>query len=103
MPFFTKKILYLLYKSRQKGYVNLFKINGRLNPFLALYPKSMLDVWTKAKNSGERQLTKIIEDMPKTIISEEKVREIDPELISFTNINTRDDLIKYERKIHKTL
>jgi molybdopterin-guanine dinucleotide biosynthesis protein A len=102
-PFFTKKVLNLLYNSRQKGYANLFKINGRLNPFIALYPKSLLDVWTKAKNSGERQLTKIIKDMPKTIISEEEVREIDPDLLSFTNINTREDLIKYERKIHKAL
>ncbi len=103
IPFFTKDILQLLINKKKKGKAVVFSINDKLNPFLALYHKSILNLWKEAKNNTERRLTKILDRIPKIVIPEMEAKAVDFELISFTNINTKEDLLEYERKVHKTL
>lgn len=96
IPFFKKEVLEFMWEEKEEGKACVVRINGEFQPFLAFYPKEVFNFWEEAYKKGERKLQKIIKDMPKKIIEEKELFEIDPFLLSFTNINYPEDLEKLE-------
>lgn len=94
IPFFKTQVLNLLWDRKEEDKVCLYRIDGKLYPFLALYPKELLKDWENAYNKGKRRLRYILKDMPKIILEEEEIKDIDPALSSFTNINNPEQLKK---------
>ncbi len=67
------------------------EIGGRLQPLHAAYHKRCARALAAMGARGESRLTAIAEEIVLRRVGEHKLREFDPELRSFVNINTPDD------------
>jgi molybdenum cofactor guanylyltransferase len=61
---------------------------------LALYPRSILPLIKEQLQQGRRDLRCLLEVAPVQFVEEDQLRQIDPGLRSFLNINTPEDLRK---------
>jgi molybdenum cofactor guanylyltransferase len=64
---------------------------GRLQPLIATYSRRCLEPARQALLNGERAMLALLTRVKVTVIEEHDLREVDPELISFININTWQD------------
>jgi molybdenum cofactor guanylyltransferase len=92
IPFFEKKVLDYLWEKRDKNKATVIHVNGKFQPFLGLYPKSVLPYWEEAFMREEFHLQRIIEGMPKIVIEQSDLIFAGINLHSFLNINTPADL-----------
>jgi molybdenum cofactor guanylyltransferase len=67
------------------------EIGGRLQPLHAVYHKRCARALAAMSARGESRLTAIAEEIVLRRVGEHKLREFDPELRSFVNINTPDE------------
>ena len=70
-----------------------------LEPMCAVYSKQCLQNMETCLRHEKFKIQKCLRKVPTKIISEKKLLEKDPELISFFNINTPDDLSRAERLV----
>ena len=92
IPFFEKKVLEFLWKRRDREKATVIHVNGKYQPFLGLYPLSVLPYWEEAFERGDYHLQRVIEGMPRTVIQQSDLMFAGISLQSFLNINTRADL-----------
>jgi molybdopterin-guanine dinucleotide biosynthesis protein A len=59
---------------------------------LAVYPRSILPTIEERLHAGRRDPRSLLEVAPVRYIEEARLREIDPELRSFVNVNTPEEL-----------
>jgi molybdenum cofactor guanylyltransferase len=59
---------------------------------LALYPRSLVALVKEQLERGRRDLRCLLEVAPVQFVEEARLREVDPQLRSFVNINTPDEL-----------
>jgi molybdopterin-guanine dinucleotide biosynthesis protein A len=67
------------------------EIGGRLQPLHAVYHKRCARALAAMGARGDSRLTAIAEEIVLRRVGEHKLREFDPELRSFVNINTPDE------------
>jgi molybdopterin-guanine dinucleotide biosynthesis protein A len=60
-------------------------------PTLAIYHKKSLSVIERLLAQGRTSLQELLDAIPTKIISEQKLRQVDPALRSFFNLNTPED------------
>ncbi len=78
--------------------ITVFLIRGKLYPLLGIYSKRVLPELEIYLSEGKRRVIEFIERVRYNCIKEDEVLSLDPELCSFINMNTREDLkaiIKY--------
>ncbi|MCK5673299.1 MAG: molybdenum cofactor guanylyltransferase [Spirochaetales bacterium] len=92
IPFFEKKVLDFLWDKRDSKKATVIHVNGKYQPFLGLYPKSVLPYWEEAFEREEYHLQRVIESMPKIVIEQSDLMFAGISLQSFLNINTPADL-----------
>ncbi len=92
IPFFEKKVLDFLWEKRDSKKATVIHVNGKYQPFLGLYPKSVLPYWEDAFNHKEFHLQRVIERMPRVVIEQSDLMFAGINLNSFLNINTPADL-----------
>ncbi|MCK5152712.1 MAG: molybdenum cofactor guanylyltransferase [Spirochaetales bacterium] len=92
IPFFEKKVLDFLWEKRDSEKATVIHVNGKFQPFLGLYPKSVLPYWKEAFAQEEYHLQGVIEGMPKIVIQQSDLMFAGISLQSFLNINTTADL-----------
>jgi len=92
IPFFEKKVLDFLWEKRDSEKATVIHVNGKYQPFLGLYPKSVLPFWEEAFKREEYHLQRVIEGMPKIVIQQSDLMFAGISLQSFLNINTPADL-----------
>jgi len=92
IPFFEKKVLDFLWEKRDSEKATVIHVNGKYQPFLGLYPKSVLPYWEEAFKHEEYHLQRVIEGMPKIVIQQSDLMFAGISLNSFLNINTPVDL-----------
>jgi molybdopterin-guanine dinucleotide biosynthesis protein A len=59
---------------------------------LAIYPRSVLPILKEQLLQGRRDLRCLLEVAPVQFVEESRLRQIDPQLRSFVNINTPEEL-----------
>ena len=59
---------------------------------LAVYPRSFVPIVKKQLERGRRDLRCLLEVAPVQFVEEARLREVDPQLRSFVNINTPEEL-----------
>lgn len=72
---------------------------GKREPLFGIYTKSVMSVFEKNMERGERSLMEILTDLCVRYVTDEEVKGVDPAGESFVNINTMED---YERIGGKT-
>jgi len=92
IPFFEKKVLEFLWNRRNMEKATVIHVNGKYQPFLGLYPRTVLPYWEEAFSNGEYHLQRVIENMPKIVIEQSDLMFAGINLQSFLNINTPSDL-----------
>lgn len=92
IPFFDSGVLDLLWANRDRDKASVIRVFGKYQPFLALYPVSVLHFWEEAFAAGDYHLQRVVEKMPRRVIGEEDLIIHNLSLLSFSNINTPEDL-----------
>jgi molybdopterin-guanine dinucleotide biosynthesis protein A len=59
---------------------------------LALYPRSLVPLVKEQLERGRRDLRCLLEVAPVQFVEEARLRQVDPQLRSFVNINTPEEL-----------
>lgn len=73
------------------------RINGLLQPLVAVYRREICKkIFIQALENGERKIINTFHGLKIREIEEIKIKEIDPGLVSFHNVNTRENLIEAE-------
>lgn len=103
MPFLNPSLLQYI-KQLSPGFDAVIPRDkeGRLEPLLATYSKSCLPHIYRQIQQGNLKIDGFLEQVKVRYVEESETREIDPERLSFFNINTADDLIR-ARKILEEL
>jgi molybdenum cofactor guanylyltransferase len=67
-------------------------VNAVPQVLLALYPRTILPLIEERLQQGRRDLRCLLEVAPVQYIEEAELRKVDPELRSFVNLNTPEEL-----------
>jgi len=71
-------------------------VDGKLQTLHAVYRKQCAKILATMRKNGESRLHEIVNFATVRIVPEEEIRSLDPELLSFFNVNTPED---YERAL----
>ncbi len=91
IPLIKESVLRLLVKSYREP-VTIFRARGKLHPLIGVYSKALNEELREYIESGHRSVMGFLERVDFNVVGEEVVRKVDPELESFLNMNTKDDL-----------
>jgi molybdopterin-guanine dinucleotide biosynthesis protein A len=69
--------------------------NGGLEPLHAVYGKGALTVMEEALSKGNRKIVECCARLNATVMAREAVAGLDPEFLSFANINTPEDYFRF--------
>ena len=67
------------------------RAGGRLQPLLAVYSRTCLEPAREALARGERAVAAMLDRVKTRILEEELLCQADPDLVSFTNVNTWEE------------
>ncbi len=67
-------------------------LNGYFEPLCALYSRNCLPVATKLLQNGQPKISAIYSQVRVCTVPEDEIRTVDPNLDSFINVNTPEDL-----------
>ncbi|MCK4911418.1 MAG: molybdenum cofactor guanylyltransferase [Thermodesulfovibrionales bacterium] len=104
MPFIKAEVVQYILDNRDKGgkLATVAMMDGRPHPLLAVYTSSLLGGMRERLATGRRSLTGMIQDMGAKMLKEEELRRIDPEGLSFANVNTPEDYEKIIARASET-
>jgi molybdopterin-guanine dinucleotide biosynthesis protein A len=91
LPLVRPKLLELIVREASGVDAVVPRSGGRLQPRLAAYSRACLSPARVAIDSGRRAMRAMLDLVRVKIIEEARLREVDPGLISFTNVNTWDE------------
>ena len=92
MPFVSPTVLSFLLSQPQTDAMLVPLVNDVPQVLLALYPHSILPFIEERIRQGRRDPRSLLEIAPVQYISEEQLRQVDPHLRSFINVNTPGEL-----------
>jgi len=67
------------------------EVGGRLQPLLAAYARACLEPAREALRAGQRRVAAMLDRVRVQVVPEDQVRQVDPGLVSFVNVNTWQD------------
>lgn len=105
MPFVNESVVEFLFKIAFTGYDAVVPRweNGMLEPLHAVYRREpMLAAIKEAAKKGERKIFTVLSQLQKVyFLPINEIREIDPSLKTFVNINTAEELGRYAPQVEK--
>jgi molybdopterin-guanine dinucleotide biosynthesis protein A len=91
LPLVRPAVLHLLIAESAGVEAVVPRAGGRLQPLLAAYSRGCLVPARAALDSGRRAMTALLDRVRVKIIEERHLREVDADLVSFTNVNSWED------------
>ncbi|ATB29693.1 molybdenum cofactor guanylyltransferase [Melittangium boletus] len=96
MPFVTEAAVRVLLGARGPGVDAVaFTVEGRVEPLLALYRKSLSAPWGEALRAGEPSLRALLSQCQARLLPEDALRAVDPTLRAVMSVNTPEDLARH--------
>ena len=71
--------------------------DGRAQPLHAVYARACLGALQRGLVAGRLSVWRVLEDLPTRYVEPEECRRLDPDLLSFFNVNTPEDLEQANR------
>ena len=96
MPFFSPGVASLMCEVKEGYDAVVPECNGLFEPLLALYHRRCIPSVAAVLEKGERKTTRFYEKVRVRTLREEEWRALDPEGLSFINVNTLEDMEKIE-------
>jgi molybdopterin-guanine dinucleotide biosynthesis protein A len=78
------------------GAIVIPRWHHRLEPLLSVYPKSVLPEIAELLRTGSQRLRDLLERCPLRVVEPDEISRLDPQGLSFVNVNTPDDLAEAE-------
>lgn len=95
MPFIQPALITFLLSFPRDDALLVPVVDGAPQVLLAIYPRSLLPTIEACLQVGERAPRALLKASRVRYIEEEQLRQVDPQLRSFVNLNTPEDLINY--------
>lgn len=95
MPFVSRALLRRLCRHAGEGKAVVFEINGHVEPFPGVYPRSLLPRLEGYLGKGGRGVQAFLRTVPLRLLPEGEARRLDPGLLSFANVNAPEDLDRW--------
>ena len=92
MPWLRPEVVRLLWESRGNAQVVIPLTEKGSEPLLALYHRDCLPAARKVLESGRRRVVAILPSLTVVEVPLTELRTVDPDLSSFVNVNTPEDL-----------
>lgn len=96
MPFVQPALIAFLLSFPRNDALLVPVVDGVPQVLLSMYPRSLLPTIETCLHAGERGPRALLKTATVRYIEEEQLREVDPQLRSFVNLNTPEDLISYQ-------
>lgn len=91
MPFLNLDLVRYMIKEIDDYDAVIPEYNGRLQPLCGIYSKNCIIPIESTLSANNLKVTDLLQHVEVKLISEEEVKRLDPEGLSFTNINTKKD------------
>lgn len=98
VPFLNARLIESIVAALGDAVVAVPFWEGRLQPLHAAYRMTVISYLKQQLDDGVLRTTSLCEKVTTRIISEQEVRQIDPEGLSFINLNTPDE---YQRMLRR--
>ena len=92
MPFVNPEVYRLLLSKREGCDAVVPVVDGRPEPVHAAYSRRCLDAMKAKILADDLKIARFFDDVSVRFVEEDEIRERDPQLLSFFNINTESDL-----------
>lgn len=96
LPFLTTDAVHFLGARLGDAMLALPRLDGHLQPLCAIYRCGVLAAADLLLQRGERMPRALATAVPARIVDEDELRQLDPTLHCFTNVNSEDD---YDRAL----
>jgi len=102
MPLANPKLIRVVVE-RSKGVdVCIPYVNGNFEPLFAVYRRNTVRAVERALEGGQRRVISFFPDVRVRRLGDTTIRSVDPELVSFLNINSQDDIQRAEAIIARS-
>jgi molybdopterin-guanine dinucleotide biosynthesis protein A len=91
LPFLVPEVLMMMLEMRDGCDAVIPLMNERYEPLVALYRRSCLPAIAETMEAGERKVIAFFGRVRMKTLSEKRWRSVDPEGLSFKNVNTPED------------
>ncbi len=96
MPFVSEAAVRVLLGAREPEVDAVcFTVEGRVEPLLALYRRTLADAWGEALKTEEPSLRTLLSRCRTKLLAEDALRAVDAELRSVVSVNTPEDLARH--------
>ncbi|MGI9061004.1 MAG: molybdenum cofactor guanylyltransferase [Ktedonobacteraceae bacterium] len=92
MPFVQPTLLTYLFTQLQTDAILMPVVQSAPQVLLAVYPRSILPIVEECLRQGRHDLRALLKVAPVSYIEEAQLRQVDPQLRSFVNVNTPEEL-----------
>lgn len=96
MPFIQPALIRLLLEKSGTHDVVIPEVDGEVEPLFALYSKSCIPTMLEHLQKQNLKIREVLSKLQVKKIGAEKIDQLDPEHLSFFNINTEEDLRRAE-------
>ena len=97
MPFVSRPLLEHMLQLSEAADLVVPRRGGEYEPLHAVYSKGCLPALEAALQQGERRMISFFPSLNLHTVDQEEIDRLDPEGLSFFNVNTPEDLRKAER------
>lgn len=98
MPLVSRAVIELLRSELEESLWALVpEVEGHRVPTLAIYHKNCISMIELLLAQGRTSVQGLLEAVPTKIVSEDRLRQADPSLRSFANLNTLEDWERFAR------
>ncbi len=91
LPFLAPAVIARLFELIGQEQICIPHVGGRLHPLSAVYKLDSLPAVKIQLTQGRLRLLDLVEKLPTRVVSEDELRDVDPELATFRNLNTPAD------------
>jgi molybdopterin-guanine dinucleotide biosynthesis protein A len=100
-PFARERLIrHLLSAADKKTDIVLPSTAAGVEPLFAVYKKSCLPAMEWQLENDRVKISGLFRKLKVKTVKEQELRAVDPELVSFFNLNTPEDLILAEERLH---
>jgi molybdopterin-guanine dinucleotide biosynthesis protein A len=99
MPFLKLELIAYLIEQRCDNDVVIPRTKEGLEPFHALYSKQCIEPIKRLLDKGDFKISNFFSEVRVRYCDEKEIKRIDPALVSFINVNTKQDLFKIQKML----
>lgn len=94
-PFLSAPALASLLEEAGSSPLACFESGGRLQPFPGVYAAGLAETWARLLD-GQPSLNVLFRALGGTVLPEEKLRRVDPDLLALVNVNRPEDRVRWK-------